>query len=553
MKKFKVVFSTDSLSFLNDLEFIDNYEESKSIERNIDEILVPIYTKSKDRICSFCGGTKAKGSKFKEKKHIIPAFFGDPKFYSVEECDACNNIMGKLYESNLADMLTSQLITTNIKGRKNSKTITYKGSKKEVKLEKEGGITFKVEHPPNFDSESGEIEVNIPQNPFVPKYAIKSLLHMIWLFMDKEDRGNFEWLKTQLLNTEEDVLLTFISGYYQRKNNNIRLCIYNKISEDSRLADTYFTLYYGCYFISYCLDEFSFKPFILPDFEVFSNSHNLPHGQIIDLTGYSGTKYYERKVTYNFQEFSSNNNSNKNKIDKTINTFVSIYIDGNEYINKTKLNGFRNGNVEVGGYDLAGNFKFNCLDISEIQFRDKFDGASIISMTNTLNFIKNIKHDSKIVIKDLLEDKDLFIFNASNANIGTSLIKIVDELIYICRTLDIDLKFKQNRSIDEDQNIHNLYSYMTSVLTMNISKIDFQFDNKLNFTNFLEDNNSYPYQNIRMDHPKTLCNFLDVSINLADYYIVIITNIKNIESDKVTNKVTIFAEDIKIERKPLWG
>lgn len=545
-----LTYNSDSLKFLNEMSLDDHYTLVYSKERDLDKKLTPEYTNSVDRICSFCELTENDGVKFKEIKHIIPAFFGDPKLYSVEECDTCNNEMGKLYEDHLARMLNAQLISTSINGRKTKKTLKFQGSKEKVELKKDVGVTYFTENPPNFDERTGELKVKLPQESFVPKYAIKSFLHMIWLLLDPELRNRNLWIKERVKNTESEVLLKFYSGYYFRKKNNVKIQIYKRKSSNNKISNLYFILYYGCYYISYNLDEDGFKPCILPDFEVYPESCAMPSGLITDLSNINKVKYQEKEFTYNFESFSKGGNSSVSQIEKTLNTLVSITVDGKEYIYKTKLEGFKNGDIVVSGEDLAGNFTFNIITNHESLFKSSFDNISIFRIKRTIDFLQNLKKNSMVIIKDLFTQKDIYSFHTNSISYKKELIELIEKVYFINSYLDIDVKFKTNLSNNDLIGIDKLYKHTIEIKNdININKIDLLFDceDKLEkdyklFENKINDSFMLNYLDIGF-------KYLGVNINLKDFFYFDITKLNKLEKNKTS--ITLNAEKIKIIRIPI--
>lgn len=61
-------------------------------------------SKTPPRHCKFCGRIHPNIS-FKKDAHVIPAAFGNRRFFSYEECDECND-KGSVIENDLANFLT---------------------------------------------------------------------------------------------------------------------------------------------------------------------------------------------------------------------------------------------------------------------------------------------------------------------------------------------------------------------------------------------------------------------------------------------------------------
>ena len=90
---------------LNNLEFHEHYSSIFSYSVNLDRTKNKEYIKNRKKICSFCSRSKTQGATFSHDAHIIPAFFNNPKLYSIEECDDCNHKFGELYEKMVGEVI----------------------------------------------------------------------------------------------------------------------------------------------------------------------------------------------------------------------------------------------------------------------------------------------------------------------------------------------------------------------------------------------------------------------------------------------------------------
>src|SRR5690554_6638537 len=69
-----------------------------------------------ERKCALCGYGKDKVT-FKKKSHLLPEALGNKKYFSNEECDACNERFGEEYEDPLAVMLNFQRTFLGVRGK----------------------------------------------------------------------------------------------------------------------------------------------------------------------------------------------------------------------------------------------------------------------------------------------------------------------------------------------------------------------------------------------------------------------------------------------------
>lgn len=82
-----------------------------------------------ERVCRFCGLGMKDGKTFKKTAHAIPEALGNKNIINNEECDDCNETLGRLIEQDLVNYLNLYRSFYNIKGKEKTPTILYKSGK----------------------------------------------------------------------------------------------------------------------------------------------------------------------------------------------------------------------------------------------------------------------------------------------------------------------------------------------------------------------------------------------------------------------------------------
>lgn len=150
------------------------------------------------RTCALCEKKEPEVT-FQELSHIMPASLGNRRWFSREECDACNHLY-EPHDRALADMLTSARILGRVRARTGTAKIKAPRGRSSI-----GGGTFdgpllvrihaedtsiKFER---FD-EKKTVRLTFPQPAFSPFLAIRSLVRACWLGLSTEDRASLRVL-----------------------------------------------------------------------------------------------------------------------------------------------------------------------------------------------------------------------------------------------------------------------------------------------------------------------------------------------------------------------
>ena len=149
-----------------------------------------------NRKCRFCGKIKP-DTTFRKEAHALPAFIGNKRIISLEECDSCNEEFGKTLEDHFAKFSLPSRVISQVRGRVGVPSYKHKIDKRsriDFKdmlsiIGVEGGNPF-VEHRPDHN----QIVLNFIREPYVPVQVFKCLVKMGLSLLPSNEVGYFEKL-----------------------------------------------------------------------------------------------------------------------------------------------------------------------------------------------------------------------------------------------------------------------------------------------------------------------------------------------------------------------
>lgn len=150
---------------------------------------------TKPRTCLFCGGTAPRVS-FKKDAHIIPAAFGNRSLFSKDECDACNERAGRLFEQELVNSLIPDRALWGLRKRDN-KGITH--TPQGQSYIRSSGLSTEiviVEGDPSITTKElpEGLEISIVGPRYRPMAVAKSLARLALFVLGHDEASRVSWL-----------------------------------------------------------------------------------------------------------------------------------------------------------------------------------------------------------------------------------------------------------------------------------------------------------------------------------------------------------------------
>lgn len=288
---------------LNKLKFDDYYQSIYCYELDTTDPEGPEFLGPDTKKCAFCG-KGADEALFTHKAHILPAFFGNSKLLSKEECNLCNQKFGNDFEYELSKMLSPYLISGNIKPRQG---ISRKSKNKntEIELRQNEGIYVKTNENMNINIDEGKVTVPFPMKQFNIQKALRSLLHSFWLVIDNNERIKLKWILDAFNNMDIKIPTENYLGFAETESNIIRLQVFKKIKENDKISEFILKIKFGNYFLYYPINyEPIYKPIIIESFKIDESNNSIP---AVTLRKFNKNIIESQTVniTFSFEEYSS--------------------------------------------------------------------------------------------------------------------------------------------------------------------------------------------------------------------------------------------------------
>ena len=476
--------------FVNKLKFNDYYRIIIDYRFRLNERTAKktFLGDPKRKQCCICNKKETEAS-FRTKKHIIPASFGNKWLLSFEECDGCNEKLGKKLENELAAMFLPQRVMCRIPKRNGYPKIQI-GQKSSYML---GGATklsislidgendFEVKH-----LENNELSITVPALPFYPINAIKSIAHSLWLLLDKQKRRKYydilSWIKGEI----EIIPFIFHEGFIPGPDDGtLSITVWEKSKENCDLADLIIKFHFSNTFIIWELPNFKtgeYLPSVLPEFNISKFPPYEPKLNMITVSTeeqirpkkFNFTMHYER-----LEEAGSNTvEQQKSKpIELTNHVFNSEYNNSEKLpflvnlvaikdkvkseipyafliCKKETINNFK---LTISGGHLACDIEIDITkdNNTNILFKPRFDKSAIPVAKNTFSFIKIIFSGCKLMIKNLHNkslDSSLDIPPATK-QLDEDIFIVMDYLETINVSFKTDIRFSYDFTPKELQDI----------------------------------------------------------------------------------------------------
>jgi hypothetical protein len=211
------------------MEVYEPYVYQGSLEENLREAKkLKNYTVT----CRFCKKDRTQTT-FKQDTHLISKLIGNNGYYSIDECDECNQLF-KRYESDLAAYFgTSRTFNHLLNDRK---APSFESANGNIGIKKYSNeiihLYKKKEATTDFDVNinAGEVNVVIESQLFRPEYVYRALLKMALGILPQPDIADYEMAFKILLDAEN----------YQELNYLKKICV---VETDITLARPFAQLY----------------------------------------------------------------------------------------------------------------------------------------------------------------------------------------------------------------------------------------------------------------------------------------------------------------------
>jgi phage FluMu protein Com len=266
------------------------------------------------RVCRFCGLGKPQVS-FGTVAHAVPEFLGNKTLISLNECDACNQLLAKNYEDDLAKWCGPMRTVSQIRGK--SGVPTYKNKDMRIEFGSKGleigVVTEDLESHLKFDGQfTFTPPVAATTQPFVPINAAKALIKIACSLCPPKLLGEckpaIDWLvgRARAKMSMFPVLFAFTPGVMPYGNGRVLLL--------QRKSDDKFPLiwcivatanYRFQFFVPFCLSD----AWMMKEKSVQLTFHHFPdgfgdawlHGKTrFEIFDWSGTEPVVREQSFSF-------------------------------------------------------------------------------------------------------------------------------------------------------------------------------------------------------------------------------------------------------------
>lgn len=526
---------------IKNLQFEDYYSSVFNFEVDISKPKTKSIIQGRPSICAFCGSEKSHATPFSDDAHVIPAFFNDPKLFSTEECNTCNHKFGEELENELAKMLNPLLITSQILPRKGNSR-KAKTLKSRVEFNKNSGLEIRTQENFTVDTENGNLSISIPRETFNPQKALRSLLHTFWLAIDINDRKTLPWIIEILNDSSQKVPSAIYFGFNISGNKEITLKIFKKTESEDNICDYIMKIDFGLYFLYYGIYYPKFKPILIEPISMDESIPIPPSIQIIDFKEIKKINAGNQSFMYGFKEFRKGQEGEIGKVGKSDEILVSLWINGSEKINKTKVTTFKDGKTIINGYDFAAMLIFSPIK-EENKFEFKPNGISILDLKKTIEFLQIANEYKEFNIKPLTGGPELTI-SAVEFSVPDYFVEIINSLYTISVKLNKNINF--NSSLES--NNFNSALWLSPILDKGVSignKLEVDVNDQNFINKFLKDTKG---------KKNLISNYFGPDIVIMDkiYKLVDIIQIHCVDINSIKEKdgkIIIEADDIRFEQK----
>ena len=526
----------DDFKLINELVFSEYYYSLFRFSVDVTKPKQKTFIEGRSHTCAFCNKNWSEETKFSNDAHVIPAFLNDPKLLSIEECDNCNHKFGEEYESDLSKMLNPLLIASQILPRKG---LSRKAKNKETRVEynKENGIDLRTTENFTVNTEEGSLSVSIPREVFNPQKALRSLLHTFWLVIDSETRKDLPWITDALENQQKEIPTAIYFGYNISGGKEVSLELFKRIKSESRICDYILKLEFGLFFLYYGIYNGNFKPILI---EPIAIDESIPIPPSLQMTDFKNSKKIlagNQDFSFSFQEYSKNQSGVINKVSKKDERLVSIFIENEEIINKTKITTFQDGKIILGGYDLVAKLIFSPVkDENKLELNPY--GKPIIELKKTVDFIVAANSHKEFIVRPMIGGPD-FKIPTVEIPIQKIFIDIIQALHRISMKFNRNMKFSPVDESDEFNSVLWLSAIIEDGLTIgNYLKIT--PGDKVVCDTFMKE--ICDKKNITFNYPEREINIMKTKFQLSKLLVIhcnLIVNVTNENGD-----ILIEAEEI---------
>ena len=527
---------------LNKLKYNDYYQSLYCYEFDKTEPKGPEFLDTKTNKCAFCGKGIDEVS-FTNKAHILPAFFGNPKLFSKEECNICNHKFGDDFENELSKMLSPYLISGNIKPRKGLSRKS-KSNNTSIELKLNQGIFVKTNENIDIDSEEGKVTVPFPMEKFNIQKALRSLLHSFWLIIDDKERAKLQWILKALNNINYKIPTENYIGFAQSESNIIRFQVFKKLKDNNIISEFILKIKFGDYFIYYPINyKPIFKPILIESFIIDESNNSIP---TLSFRKFNKDIIESQTVdiTFNFEGYRDSISNQFKKIKKVNKKMISIFINEKKIVNQTYLKFYENGKIVIEDLDL-------CLNLTseknEFTYNLKLENQNINKIKKSIDFINCLNQNKNAKIYTLSGHQFIcdLIFNSLNSiKIDKYFEIFINNLFTISTELNRTFIYKNPLKKMDIINTNRLLSIInyneTNEPLIKISSND--NDIIKGFHNELIN-----FDNLEINYNNEQIKIFNQTLNLADIFQYNIKGIKNIEIED--NVIIISAAEFTTQIK----
>lgn len=170
--------------------------------RTLGKEIYKVGSETDDRVCRFCGRTKATGATFDHKSHAISEALGNKKLLCNEECDDCNKRLASIEDSLSVAYLEIRRSLCEIKGKNGVNSVTGQNFIKDAKTHQ-----IVIKEKPNIEDKSDKILIRLEgKEVFTFQNLYKALTKVVIDLVDTEEVGHFrntiDWINGKLAATE---------------------------------------------------------------------------------------------------------------------------------------------------------------------------------------------------------------------------------------------------------------------------------------------------------------------------------------------------------------
>lgn len=269
-----------------------------------------------DYHCRFCNKTKPT-AKFKKKAHAFPELIGNKRFYTLYECDRCNQSFGDGIETQLGNWSHVYRTLTQIPSKDGIPKLDPKGKDWKILVDDEGLKVHTTQENPvfEFDKEKNKLKFEIEIPTYTPLAVLKTFYKMALCVMPEDEIHDFQEIISWVKDASHDyfaagistsVFLTSLPG--PRPFPRIFCVLAKRLENDSSLPHMTFVIGFGNFIYQIFLagksnlnSNFT-MPYFPPPCGSFTEFGPVQR-QVLDLSGTEPVRNKTEKMNFSCEEF----------------------------------------------------------------------------------------------------------------------------------------------------------------------------------------------------------------------------------------------------------